>query len=461
MLFCGKSIRLRSNRSHAAVICGACFLAGMICRIIAADEATVRGPFADFGFMPAPADYSGRVFHLSQQYPPTEPGADELPAFLNIDFRKDWRKYILAARDYCFEGNVGAKDAEDDFDVSHQTPVRWFHMPWQHFGAFGREGIHGLTKERRSPPVNWRGPSIPKGKRMRSRFTTASVAMRLARSGLFLRSPNCTKSSSQTARSFSSYCLLIFRPKRCHRWPIPSLGKAISPTASTPITARCAELLLIQMDLMVRDKQSPCGWVFGTFQYNGRLNRKNRWENLIPVGLQWGNDPNVAEHQVNAQPVKTVRNSNLKETVINEDDNELPPTHLGWNGRLNGPVDNPMSSCMSCHATAQVRVKSELSPLFQSNPPAPGSTEWMRWFKNYKCGERFDPDIPSADFSLQLAISVKNFQQWKGEASGVSAKNFEFLAGKTEKQLGPKFSDTIIEDGTPKEVPKIQRNIAE
>jgi hypothetical protein len=27
-------------------------------------------------------------------------------------------------------------------------------------------------------------------------------------------------------------------------------------------------------------------------------------------------------------------------TVINADASELPATHIGWNGRLNGPVDN-------------------------------------------------------------------------------------------------------------------------
>src|SRR5262249_10650178 len=138
--------------------------------------------------------------------------------------------------------------------------------------------------------------------------------------------------------------------------PVRWKGYVTTTFASTD--RQIKELALIQMDIMVRDDQSPLGWVFGTFQYNGARKAadvKKPWENLVPVGVQWGNDPDVRENQVNAQPIRTVRNDRLKETIINADDDELPPTHLGWNGRLNGPVDNPMSSCMSCHAVAQVR----------------------------------------------------------------------------------------------------------
>src|SRR5262249_46590171 len=58
---------------------------------------------------------------------------------------------------------------------------------------------------------------------------------------------------------------------------------------------RVRKFSLIQMDIMVRDPRSPYGWVFGTFQYNRKLRKKNPWENLVPVGLQWGNDPNISD----------------------------------------------------------------------------------------------------------------------------------------------------------------------
>ena len=64
---------------------------------------------------------------------------------------------------------------------------------------------------------------------------------------------------------------------------------------------------------------------------------KPSWDNLVPLGLQWGNDPDITDNDSNPQPVSTRINPQIKELVINSDAKELPPTHLGWNGRLNGP----------------------------------------------------------------------------------------------------------------------------
>ena len=68
--------------------------------------------------------------------------------------------------------------------------------------------------------------------------------------------------------------------------------------------------------------------------------------------LVWGDDPENNVDASNPKPAQTIINPNIKESIINPDTNELPPTHLGWNSRLNGPVDNPRSACMSCHSTA-------------------------------------------------------------------------------------------------------------
>jgi hypothetical protein len=138
--------------------------------------------------------------------------------------------------------------------------------------------------------------------------------------------------------------------------------------------------------------------------------------------------------------VKTPINQNLKETIINSDSSELPPTHLGWNGRLNGPLDNPMSSCFSCHSTAQYPQYDALSPLFDpklTNVVKPGDDTWMKWFRNIKCGTLFDEKIDlknkqySTDFCLQLAESMHNFDLWKDARNlvdlqgGLSAESYK------------------------------------
>ena len=98
-------------------------------------------PFPDFGFMLSPKQYGGTVFKLSQNFPTVVP-SDPKPAFFNIDFKTDWRNYLLEVQKYCFEGNT-----EVDFRVENNSKRAWYHMPWQHYTENGREGFHGLTKE--------------------------------------------------------------------------------------------------------------------------------------------------------------------------------------------------------------------------------------------------------------------------------------------------------------------------
>lgn len=117
---------------------------------------------------------------------------------------------------------------------------------------------------------------------------------------------------------------------------------------------------------------------------------------------------------------KTPINKGLEQTIINPDRKELPPTHLGWDGRLNGPLDNSLSSCFSCHMTASFPNK-ELSPLFTSpnQRPTSGTPEWdkwwMQWFQNVawtangKTLKKFMDAKYSLDLSLQLSDSIRNF----------------------------------------------------
>jgi len=419
--------------------------------------------FADFGFMPPPGRYEGRVFRLSQNYPQKLPAHDQLPAFLKLDYQRQWKNYLLAARAYCFDGNIHGGDVEDDFVIADGAATRWFHMPWQHYGPYGREGIHGLTKEAPVQPRQLAWSQTSTGQTYAVGFFNDFGGYTIGRVWADPDKPNLHDIKFPHGSVIFKLLFVDIPPREVPslKNPVRWQGYITENFASTK--RRVADLTLIQMDVMVRDDRSPLGWVFGTYQYNGALNKKNPWENLVPLGIQWGNDPDVRDHYVNDQPLTTVRNPQLKETIINDNDQELPPTHLGWNGRLNGPVDNPLSSCMSCHATAQVRQKSPLSPIFQYAPPPPGSDAWMRWFKNYAYGERFDAEIPTADFSLQLAISVQNYQKWRSEEIGMSATNYTYKAQKAKEaaESGSRFTERINTPGKPQESPRIQRSFDE
>ena len=137
----------------------------------------------------------------------------------------------------------------------------------------------------------------------------------------------------------------------------------------------------------------------------------------------WGNDPEVRESYTNPAPKKTIINPKLTETAIN-DDPSLPAQHLGWSGRLNGPADNPASSCMSCHSTAQYPAISAIMPFLESSAPeyqipANGTIAndtWMRWFRNFQSNVAFDEGKAlTTDFSLQLSKSIENFIDYRAQ----------------------------------------------
>jgi hypothetical protein len=384
-------------------------------------------PFPDFGFLPPPGQYTGPVFRLSQDYPADLPPAPEAP-FMKTDFRAHWRTWLLQVRDYCFEGNT-----EADFRVENNAKRKWFHMPWQHFGPSGREGVHGLTREAPFAPlqlaptqtdanaVAWAvgfyndlgGYSIGKVwqdhdnpnlavEEFKNGFPEGTVVFKL----LFISLP---------ADDVATQVPYLVDPLQWVAYVAPNF---------TTNDRQLMAVSLIQMDVMVKDKRSPIGWVFGNFAYNGRLGNANRFENLAPLGVMWGNDPENDVDASNPQPTATMINPAIKETIINPDAKELPPQHLGWNGRMNGPADNPRSSCYSCHMTAEYPSLSPITPFFQASPPAPGSPEWMRWFQNVPCNTPFDKGAQSTDFSLQMSAGIENLHQWKTLKGGVFADEY-------------------------------------
>ena len=422
--------------------------------------------FPDFGFMPPASSYSGPVFHLSQDYPREMPPDNKKPGFLKLNFKEDWRKYIMAVRDYCFEGNIKGGDVANDWNVAAANPPRWFHMPWQHFGPSGREGIHGLTREAPVLAQQLAWSQTATGQTYAVGFFNVFGGYTIGQVWADHSHPDARKATFPDGTVISKLLFVDIPPQQVPSLVDPVQWDGYITETFTATARKIAKLSLIQMDIAVKDPKAPTGWVFGTFQYNGAMGHKNRWENLVPVGLIWGNDPEVRDNQSNPMPVSTWINPKLKETVINPDTHELPPTHLGWNGRLNGPVDNPMSSCLSCHMTAQAPASSPMSPLFQSNPPAPSSDVWMRWFQNLKCGQSFDknPRAHTTDFNLQLALSIQNFNAWVGEATKIHADSYKPLGTRGMAARAPaipesRFRLPLQESQEPVEF-KIQRDFA-
>jgi len=400
-----------------------------------------RQGFPDFGFMVSSSEYFAKwsdqpVFRLKADFPKEEP--KEMPKFLEIDFKKEPLKYIEAVRDYAFEGNL------PDWDPFKNTTRQWYHIPWLHptapAGGYppngGTEGFHGLIKEAPVGPKQL-GPNL---KGVPGDYSVYAITLVNDKAGYAMgrmwKDPQNPDPRVLDKRYPNGgfprgtvFAKLLFTDApqgtdKVEYLENPLQWKAfITKNFSLSAERIVGTVNLLQMDISVRDPradrspQNPqgTGWVFGTFVYNGKVNNPNKFLNLVPVGLMWGNDPDNRVNKTNPfPPTKTMVNKELKETVIFES-KMLPPQHLGWNGRLDGPADLNTVSCMSCHNTAQYPQATSLIPTGAAPDGGPtppkegGSDEWMKWFQNIECGTSMDPNTYSTDFSFQVAIALQNF----------------------------------------------------
>ena len=104
--------------------------------------------FASYDPRFPPSDQNTKLFELSQDYP-TKYAIDN--PWLSIDFRKNPDTYIRSVLEYALEGNI-----EVQFQGQQNRVRKWYHAPWLHDDGEdcgnGREHLHGLTRERSSPP---------------------------------------------------------------------------------------------------------------------------------------------------------------------------------------------------------------------------------------------------------------------------------------------------------------------
>ena len=417
-----------------------------------------RNSFPDFGFMVSPQEYvekysSEPVFRIKANFPNQLP--NQTPKFLTIDFKKSPLEYINAVRDYSFEGNL------PHWDPYKNNIREWYHIPWLHPTTTGNnayppnggtEGFHGLIKEAPLSPFQL-GPELLGKDGDYSVYAItlindfAGYAM-----GKMWKDPDNPDPGALDKRYGGGFphgtvfAKLLFTDAPQGKDQVdyldnPLQWKAFITENFWKSSKRIVgNVNLLQMDISVRDPRADrsasnpqgTGWVFGTFVYNGQLDKANKFMNLVPVGLMWGNDPKNTVNKTNPfPPTETMVNKNLEETVIFSSKN-LPPQHLGWNGRLNGPADLNTVSCLACHNAAQYPAVTALVPPTAApdggkNPPKDGGTkEWMQWFQNIPAATSMNPKTYSTDFSFQVAIALQNFFTVKNiSQQGFWASEFE------------------------------------
>lgn len=382
--------RFAARISGAVLVAASCFFC-----------ASAAAQFPD-AHDPPPAGWTGPVFRLKQDYPQTLPPFGPRP-WMSFDFRTQPNEYIEAVLDYALEGNK-----QVDFVVQDNSTRGWYHAPWMHAGAAGREFVRGLTRERSSRP----GELHPN---QTGTWENWAVSVYNPRGGYTLgqvwKDPDAPNPSVAKFPVGSVSIKLIFTEAPVSQ--VPYLTGSVEWQADINRANNAGPrptLRLLQVDVAVRESRaaSTTGWVFGTFVYDGNAPGATPWDRLVPVGLMWGNDPTR---------VRTTQA--LRQTKINA--GLQIPQHLGFEKRLNGPVDNPRSSCLSCHSTAQ--IQNDLSrPGRAAIPPANATVQTLRlYFRNIKSGTPFDANALSLDYSLQLQNGIANWAQAAGPSSAPRA----------------------------------------
>lgn len=379
-----------------------------------------------FEFTP---DFKIRIVRWDPFGPATDPAGAPWLAF-DFHVPAERESYVNALKDYVLEGNV-----EVDFDVQKNTTRSWFHVPMMTSDpASRREPYHGLTKERqlRSGDHKW----IFNGTGGSNNLDSFAIGAYNWLGGYTLGQVfhDTDPSAADPTKAAFIPGALVFKLLFAEHDPA-KIDAALDPLVDAPEwqvldvenpAAPLKNVRLLQVDVAVRDDRSTqTGWVFATFVYDKSMTAEaNPWRRLRPVGLQWGHDKDVTGSGVGTVDESWLT-SGVPEALLREDNKPF-----GRDGRLNGPVDNPVSSCESCHATAQMVAGATSRNAFRGARlvPGPGCTDAqdMNWFNNVMAGQPFGimtndgggcdfaspatgtPPLFSLDYSLQLADALES-----------------------------------------------------
>ncbi len=410
-----------------------------------------------------PSGWNGPVFELSDDYPTEHPG--DCPETectwlaLDVDFSVDfdapppdwyegkWDQYIARILDYVKEGQDPQLSNDVGFQVDVGGETRWFHVPWMAYDpTAGREFIHGTTNERTAHLSDFLGngrgmgvhtlPSsdsaceeeFPHGFEtwavgVYNQWGGYSIGQVFPKSGVpaigsYMGSPMPVGLPFSEGTVVAKF-LTTNAPPKCvpylegsPEWQVHR--HAITPRSREYACFRRVQVSrLAQVDVAVIDERSPTRWVYGTFGYSAEAEGDTVWDRLVPVGIQWGSDPWTFPAVPESESIPA------RQSVLNPDIGIYE--HFGCRGRLAGPVDNPMSSCMSCHGSAYAAPNGAPSVIGTNSPPAFGfdgmCTNYSQDNQNYFAnvvppmgysGGQF-PNNLSLDTSLQLLVAFTQY----------------------------------------------------
>lgn len=338
----------------------------------------------------------GDTFTLVAKYPQELPEKRKMP-WDKTDYKKKQSSYMNSVLDYCFEGNLDV-----DFKA-HKNQVRnWFHAPYMDFGYAGREPMKGLVMDRTAFADDFLNNEPGKARNYSITYYNDIAAYTLGQVWCDPNQPDASKASFAEGSVFFS---MVFTTADSALFPFlgsPYKWEALveQKTMIPMDDKRIDEVRLLEVDFGVRTNKSPTGWVMGSFIYNGAAGEDTR-SRLVPVCLQWGNDPGVTPAAVRKGEAE------IKESWYNTavyDTANIAGSlvkHTGFAGRAQRPIGSRESSLLSEVLAAAVPAGSIL-------PPAGIDMDsTMYYFRNVANGEALIAGSQPV-YAMELRNGIRN-----------------------------------------------------
>lgn len=361
-----------------------------------------------------PPDWKGPVFELSDDYPTKAPPpcTPKSCPWLGVDVdwgtpasapdwnNGKWADYMQAMKTYIRQGQ---DDGMTGLKVNVDGKTRWYHVPWMAYDpTVGRDFVHGTTNERTaylsdltnddsatdglapglvtdSCQTTWASGFETWAVGVYNPYGGWAIGQAIPRTGANAGVPQTTSSNGRALLSGLPFpngtlvtkFLTTNAPPDCVPYlkgsPEWQIDRHVRKDDGTYTCERKVQTSrIVQVDVAVVDERSPSRWVYGTYVYNGTLPGNTFWDRLQPLGAQWGSDHG-------AWPtVPKDKGGPIVQTVLNPAVNIYE--HEGCNERLAGPVDNKMSSCISCHGGGFAPPVGTVAVMGTNEPPIFGFT---------------------------------------------------------------------------------------
>lgn len=300
----------------------------------------------------------------------------------------------------------------------------------------GREYLRGMTRERRSREFELHPLQSSRAQNWAVGFYNARGGYTLGR--VWRTASGFPDPSAATFPAHTVSFKLLFTDAPIEQVPFlegaPEWQAHVYADTRYELPRSVKTMRLLQVDVAVKEPRvaASSGWVFGTFVYDAAEPGNSSWEKLVPVGASWGDDSSEQSF-INRDGVfvnTRLKESRLNSSLIEKDDVDYGKRafvrHHGLGGRLNGPVDNPVSSCISCHGRAAtfhqalpLNPNSGLPmPFAYFNAMRPSqfpADQFQRFFRTISGEAHLEKDeaftFMTTDYSLQVSGGIRNFYQ--------------------------------------------------